>query len=154
MTKTEIQTLITAIGDGLANKAVKIRVAYSAFMNEFYSEIIPIANTANTVLTQNHVGINRFTLNKKGNIVYISGTIFGRPSRVLQNLFTIIDPFFYPKSNIQTQFINVIEISLNSTTTISNNQIIVNPSNNSITLLNPLPGNFKIDFNGYYFTND
>ena len=90
MTKTAIQTLITAIGDGLANKAVKIRAAYSAVLDSNYSASILESSINPTSLTITSFAISsnaikflyqngflkynlRFT--KKGNLCFVKGFI-------------------------------------------------------------------------------
>ena len=162
MAKATIEALITAIGDGLANKAIKIRAAYTAFMNEFYSEIFVnkidiFGNVVNNCI-QKTIGNNNFYtyelfFNKKGNVVFINGYInFNIINSINLELFTIINNDYLPKSIITEQFISVRESnSLETINTIEYIKIINNKIQHSFT--SPISSNRYL-VNGFYFTND
>lgn len=90
MTKVTIQALITAIGDGLANKAVKIRAAYIAILDSNYSASVLESSSNVSSLTITSFALMgpsivflyqngflkydlRFT--KKGNLCFVKGFI-------------------------------------------------------------------------------
>ena len=90
MTKTAIQSVITAIGDGLANKAVKIRAAYTAVLESNYSASILESSSNPTSLTITSIsalhpqilslyenGFLKYDLRftKKGNLCFVKGFV-------------------------------------------------------------------------------
>ena len=163
MTKAQIQALITAIGDGLANKALKIRTAYEAFMNEFYSEIqynqynSNLNTTVGNIVAVNSNFVNKIwyelRFSKKGNVVFVSGRIIVFNS-VTNNGFPIIDIIDNNYKPITSQDSSLI-CNMFDQNTFADSIARIELNNDGFNMTNSaIASGNSLYINGFYFTND
>jgi hypothetical protein len=148
--------LITAV-NGFITAVVNItkhRNSMLEVVNELYPATVQDTQATTNVFARGTIQTNfnySFKLKKTGNIVFISGEITNNSSTTafaLGDITAIINTEYQPQS---TQ--NIIGMTNN------NNRVLLTVVGSGVNRLSGLlyasiPANGRVDFNGFYFTND